>query len=422
MARIFFAWELGGGLGHAMACNALARELQARGHRIAFAFRELAPLSYLDSCAAHDLFQAPVSLTEGVGAARPFSIAEVLLGCGYDGERHVAGLLAGWVALFERWRPDVVVGDFSPTALAAARALGLRHVSQGNGFSSPPRLTPIPPFRFDEPMAPGRLEASEARALAHLNGALARIGAPPLASLAQLFEADEDFLTTFPELDSYGKRPPSGYWGPGFDVESGDEAAWPPGEGPRIAIYLRQFRQLDDLIDAMCAGRYRVVAFLQGIEAARSARLAGSTRRVSPRPVRLASLLPQCDLFVSHGGSACIGSLLAGVPQLVFPGQYEQYITARRIEQLGAGTWIGSDDDAATVAAGLRRVLGSDAFATAARAYARRYSGYTPAEQARRIVKRLEQILAAPPRSARSIPARADAILAPTPNGPAPSR
>jgi UDP:flavonoid glycosyltransferase YjiC (YdhE family) len=418
MARIAFAWELGGGLGHAMACNALARELRARGHRIAFIFRELAPLAYIAECAAHDVFQAPVSLAEGAGKGMPSSIAEILLGCGYDRARHVSGLLAGWISLFERWKPDVVVSDFSPTALAAARLLGLRHVSQGNGFSIPPRLTPIPAFRFDEPMAPGHLEQAEANALASLNSALARLGAPTLGSLAQLFESDEDFLTTFPELDSYGTRAASGYWGPGFDVDSGDTVAWPRGEGPRIAIYLRQFRQLDALVDAVAASTNRVVAFFQGVEPARTARLAGPSRLLSPRPVRLAPLLAECDLFVSHGGSACIGTLLAGVPQLVFPGQYEQYITGRRIEQLGAGTWVGSEDTAETLAVGLSRVLGDPSYATVARAYARRYSGYTPREQARRIVKRIEQILAAPSRWARSVPARTDAILAPTSPGP----
>ncbi|HEX4331814.1 MAG TPA: nucleotide disphospho-sugar-binding domain-containing protein [Usitatibacter sp.] len=416
MARILFAWELGGELGHAMADNALAAVLRTRGHRIAFAFRELKPLGYLDDCAAHDVFQAPVSLTEGKDAGTPFTFADLLSGCGYDRVGHVAGLLGGWLALLERWRPDMVVCDFAPTALIAARALGIRRASYGNGFSIPPRITPIPPFRFDEAIGAARIEASEARTLANANEALARLGAAPLENLAQTFEVDEEFLTTFPELDSYGSRPAAGYWGPGYNIDTGVPAAWPAGSGKRVGVYVRKrIPQLDSLIAALRDQDHRVTAFIPDLEPARAALLASPRRIVSDRPIHLAPLLRECDLFVSHGGSATIGTLLAGVPQLVFPGQYEQYITARRMEQLGVGAWFTPDDD--DVAVKMARVLEEPSYAEAARGYARGYAGYSPAEQARRIVKRIEEIVAAPSPWKRSMPGGADAILAPTSQG-----
>ena len=423
MARILFAWELGGQLGHATTCNALARTLRDRGHHIAFVFRELAPLAYLD-CAAHDVFQAPVSLTEGQGAGTPASIADILLGCGFGKPRHAAGLLGAWIALFERWRPDLVACDFSPTALLAARLLGLRRVTQGNGFQIPPRLTPIPAFRFDDLPDPKHLLAAEAQSLANANEAIVRLGASsPLESLAQMFEADEDFLGTFPELDAYGNRPASGYWGPSYDIETGMDVAWPGGEGKRVAIYVRKtLEHLDTLIAALRSQGLRVAAFIPDLEPARAALLAGPGRVVCERPMRLGPLLRDCDLFISHGGNACVGTLLAGVPQLVFPAQYEQYITARRIAQLGVGTWLGPANDPAEVAATLARMVGDAALKAAASAYAQRYAGYTPREQARRIIMRMEEILAAPPRWKRSIPARADAILAPTSQGRGPDR
>src|SRR2546423_5668964 len=119
MARILFAWELGGELGHAMACNRLALPLRDRGHRIAFAFRELSPLAYFDDCAAQDIFQAPTSLTEGRGAGKPFSLADILGGCGYDRASHVAGLFAGGISLMERGRPRLLVSPFAPPPLPA---------------------------------------------------------------------------------------------------------------------------------------------------------------------------------------------------------------------------------------------------------------------------------------------------------------
>jgi hypothetical protein len=415
MARIAFAWELGAELGHAMACNALARLLHARGHRIAFIFRELHQLSFLADTSAYEIFQAPVSVSEGRGSAVPASFADILVGCAYDRPEHLAGLLGGWLAIFGRWKPDMVIADFAPTALLAARALGLRRVSYGNGFSIPPRLAPLPPFRFDEPVSTERVIQADARALASVNGALARFGMEPLQTLAQQFETDEDFLATFPELDAYGTRPKAGYWGPRFSIDAGASVHWPAGGGKRILVYLKKDQpQLDSLIAALATSPHRLAAFIPELEPARRARLQGAGRIVSEQPMRLAPLLENCDLIVSQGGNVCLGSLLSGVPQLVLPGQYEQYLTARRIEQLGAGLWLGLDSKPMETAQALDRLLREPGFPAAAKAYARRYPEYSARESRRRIAVRIEEILAQP-----ALPhPGATPILSPTSNGP----
>src|SRR5665213_400522 len=100
MARIALAWELGGELGHAISCAMLARALEARGHRIAFMFRELHQLAFLDDTTRYDVFQAPVHPREGLGSPVPDSLSDILLGCGYDDASKLHGLLGGWRALF----------------------------------------------------------------------------------------------------------------------------------------------------------------------------------------------------------------------------------------------------------------------------------------------------------------------------------
>ena len=399
MPRIAFAWELGAELGHAMACSAVARVLHARGHRIAFMFRELYQLAFVAHAPSYDVFQAPVSVSEGHGRAVPASLAEILVGCGYDRPEHLAGLVGGWLALFRNWKPDIVVADFGPTALLAARALGLRRVSYGNGFSIPPKLAPLPAFRYDQPLEPGRVEQADAHALATVNAVLARFGATPLARLADQFETDEDFLATFPEIDSYGVRPPSAYWGPRVSFDSGASVHWPAGQGKCILVYVKKaLPQLDALIETLVASGHRVVAFVPELEQERRERLRGPGRVVAERAVRIQPLLAECDLLVSHGGNIAPGTLMSGVPQLAFPTQYEQYLTARRIEQLGAGLVHGPEAKAADIARSLRRLLEERRFRDAARAYAQRYPAYSPAEQQRRIVARLEQIALAPAR------------------------
>jgi hypothetical protein len=415
VARIAFAWELGGEFGHAMACAALARQLRTRGHAIAFMFRELHQLAFLPDTSDFDVFQAPVSVSEGHGVPIPASFPDILVGCGYDSGRHLTGLLGGWLALFQRWKPDLVLSDFSPTALLAARLMGLRRVSYGNGFSIPPLLSPLPPFRFDEPVDPQRIAQSDARALASANAALASFGGAPMAHLAQQFETDDDFLATFPELDSYGNRPAAGYWGPRFSVDAGAEVRWPDGSGRRVLVYLKKgLPALDALIAALAQGPHRVAAFIPELEPERRARLAGPGRIVSEQPMRLAPLLPECDLFVSQGGNVSVGTLMSGVPQMVFPSQYEQYLTARRLEQIGAGIMLPPDSPPGTVGDSLERALGDPRYAAAAKAFARRYPQYSASEQQRRIAVRIEEILAQPSRWGTLPPSGATSILTPT--------
>jgi hypothetical protein len=418
MARIAFAWELGSEFGHAMACAALARMLHGRGHHIAFIFRELHQLSVLADTSAYDVFQAPVNLNDGKDAPIPASYADILLGCGYSDPGSLAGLLGGWLALLGRWQPDLVIGDSAPTALLASRLLGLKRVAYGNGFSIPPQLSPLPAFRFDEPVAPQRVLEADARALASANTALARFGGAPMRQLCEQFQTDEDFLATFPELDSYGNRPLSGYWGPRFSVESGASVHWPAGPGKRVIVYVKKtLPQFDALLAALAASPHRVAAFIPEIDQARRDALASPRRIVSDRPMRLAPLLKECDLFVSTGGNVCVGTLMSGIPQLVLPSQYEQYITAQRIAQIGAGRWHGFKAPPAEIAASLQRILGEPRFAEAARAFARRYPDYSPVEQQRRMVRRIEQIIGAPSKwRALPLPGAAP-ILSPTSTG-----
>ena len=401
MARLAFAWELGGEFGHAMSCAGLARSMSARGHAISFIFRELGQLALLPETASYDLFKAPVLARQGLGALAPASLAEIMLACGYSDPAWLTGALREWLRLLGEWKPDLLVADYAPTALLAARVMGLKRVSLSISFAVPPPVTPMPPFRFDRPVAPERLAALEGQVLASVNRALAALGAQPLAALHEQFRSDEDFLLTFPELDAYGNRPTARYWGPRYRDDAGVSVHWPAGRGPRVLLYLkRELPQLDALIALLAASPCRVIAYVPDLEPARAQRLKGALRIVSDKPVRYAPLLGECDLFVSQAGSAATGTVLAGVPQLMFPVHYEQLLSSLRIAQLGAGVALLPEATTEQVTRAWQLMMTQGTYRDHARAYARRYPAYSPAEQQRRIVQRIEDILRAPPQAA----------------------
>ena len=405
MARLAFGWELGGEFGHAMSCAGLARSMAARGHAISFIFRELRQLAVLPETAGYDLFQAPVLAKEGLGMRAPASLPEIMLGCGYADAGWLTNALREWLRLLGEWKPDLLVADYAPTALLAARVMGLKRVSLSISFAVPPPLTPLPAFRFDRPPPPERVAAADAQVLANVNQALAAVGAAPLAALHEQFQTDEDFLLTFPELDAYGNRPTARYWGPRYRDDAGVSVHWPAGRGPRVLIYLkRDLPHLDTLIALLAASPCRVVAYIPGLEPARVERLKGPLRIVSEKPVRYGALLGECDLFVSQAGSAATGTVLSGVPQLMFPAHYEQYLSALRIAQLGAGIAVLPEASPAELRNAWELIMTQASYREHARAYAKRYPAYSPTEQQRRIVQRIEDILRAP-RTAGAAPA-----------------
>ena len=392
MARIAFAWELGNSIGHVLSCAGLARALHARGHSITLMLRDLKPLSLIPESRGYDVLQAPRCAREA--GEVPVSYADVVLGCGWRDPRELTALVAGWRTLLARTRTDLLVADFAPTALLAAGSLGIARASYGNGFFNPPRISPLPAFRVDAPVDAARVAAADAEALARANAALLASGTPPLARLADAFRADEDFLCTFPELDHYTTRPLSGYWGPRLRNDLGNPMDWPDGGDKRVLVYVqRTLPQIDSLIDALAASPHRVIAYIPGLDAGRRGRLAGRGRHVLDRPARLDLLLPRCDLVVCHGGEIAGGAVASGVPVLVFPTQYEQYLTARRLEELGAGGWIPMSANAASVRMGVRAMTEDPRYLANARAFAQRYRPWSPQEQRRRVVARIEELI-----------------------------
>lgn len=391
MPRIAFAIELGGELGHVRACGVLANALAARGHQPAFILSDLHPPEAIPVRGPCAVFRVQSGKT--ASQPRPVSYAEVLVGCGYASTETLAPLANAWREHLDAWKPDLVVADYAPTGMLAAKALGIPCVNYGMGFTVPPRLSPLPSFRFDEPVDPARVVEADATALAAANGVLDLWGAKRFDTLSELLECKDEFLCTLPELDHYGNRPASGYWGPRYEIDVGVRYAWPARGGKRIFVYVKtMLRQIDPLIDILAAGPHRIAAFIPGLDEARRARLSGPGKHVSREPIRLEPLLAECDLAITHGGQLTAGLAALGIPQLVFPLQFEQYIAARRIDQAGCGIWMGGAATGADVAAAINELLGNPARTASAKAFGRRYPGFSLAEQRRRMVARIEEL------------------------------
>jgi len=203
MSRILYVWELGAGYGHVGSVLPLAVELKGRGHEIIFALRDLAHAERFLGRRGFPLLQAPIWITPRRGPDLPVNYAEMLANFGFLDRLGLTGMVKAWRSLYALVQPDLTVIDHAPTALLAARGTGMRRILVGTGFYSPPRTSPMPSLRPWLNVPPERLLESERQVVATINELSGDLGMKPLDVLADLFDADADFLCTFAELDHY---------------------------------------------------------------------------------------------------------------------------------------------------------------------------------------------------------------------------
>ena len=395
MSRILLGWELGSNLGHLSRLLPLARRLKARGHNVLVAARDLALAARMLGPAGIPFVQAP-RMSMGPGPSRqPASYADVLRYSGWADAPQLWGMVQAWVNVLRLFNPAVIVLDHSPSALLAARCISMPCVLMGTGFELPPLRQPLPPFPgFSGSTAENAAEA-EAEVLENANLSLRAARVPPLRSLADLFNVERRWLTTFAELDHYGVREGERYIGPIGEVEEGVPMEWPSGATQRIFAYLRpDTPDLQVILRSLAASGAAVVCYGPGIASQQTDALGAGRFTLASRPVDLSTLLQGASLCVSYAPAGTVAStLLQGIPQLLAPAHVEAQLTAHRVECMGAGLTLQGNPTEQRVVAMLQTLLSNPLFKTRAAMFAARYKSFDPGRAADDIVEDIHSFL-----------------------------
>ena len=382
MSHILLAWELGANLGHATRLRSIALALKARGHRVSFALRDVVSIRGMLGPELGPTLQAPLRLDAAPRAA--WSLADVLLTCGYDSLPSLSGLAGAWQQLIELTGCDLVLADHAPTALLAARLAGRPALHVGHGFSIPPRQSPLPIFRDWAAVSPAHAAESEALVLAHVNGVLQAQGKPALPHLCELFYPEQTWLLTWPELDhcAGAGRAATEYRGPDCEFQPGVAPHWPATPGPRVFAYLRASHpDHAEVLRALHVRGLPTVCFFPDRAQSKAVAFESPHIHYSEQPLDLRQVMDDCALVVCHAGQATVAQALrAGVPCLLLPTQSEQFLLARQVERCGAGINVASRAQPVDYGALLAELSAPQGRHTlAARAMAHTYSSFDPA-------------------------------------------
>lgn len=395
MSKILYAWELGAGYGHIGAFLSVAKQFQERGHEVIFVLKDLAHAHTLLGKYGFSYVQAPMRWPGGAAVPPAINYAGILRNTGFH---EPAGLLArtqAWKTLIACLKPDILLFDHAPTALLAARGLAIPRALFGTGFYSPPRLSPMPTMQPWLHVPEQELVNSEALIVTMINSVMEQVGGRRLTVLADLFEVEENFLCTLPELDHYQGRKQGGYWGPFFTGSEGIEPVWPGVGDKRLFAYLnRDYAGLEPLLRQLRTSSWSVLAHIPGTTPAFIQKNSGANLHISAQPVNMRQAASQCETVICHAGAGIVAAmLLAGRPLLMLPMHLEQALTARNVASLGAGVCIPAETKKPNYRSAVMEILSNGKYTKTAEKFAGKYAGLVPETQALRIVERCEALI-----------------------------
>ncbi len=359
-----------GAYGPTNNCVGIGDVLRRRGHRVVFIIEEsfagtleekgfeerlmrLAPASEAEEDPGQfwkDFIRetAPVFRTPTIEQLEGF-IAPTFQAL-IDGARHVDERL---IEVFDELRPDVIVEDnvVSFPALMACGRPWVRIVScnpaELGDDQVPPTFSGYPTgdrSRWDTYRA--EFERTHADMHAGFDEFCRERGAPPLPELEFMHESPWLNLWLYPAEIDYVRASPlgTGWHNLEASVRSTDDAWTMPeslagGGEPLVYLSLGSLASGDvelmqGLIDSLAEAPFRVIVSMGPQH--ESLELAGNMAGAEFLPQ--ASILPQVDLVVTHGGNNTVTeSLYYGKPMVVLPVFWDQHDNAQRIHETGFG-------------------------------------------------------------------------------------
>jgi MGT family glycosyltransferase len=282
--------------------------------------------------------------------------------------------------IFAETRPDAIVTD-NVCAYPAVQLAGVpwaRSVSANPLELDEPELPPAlsgysvgdgsqwQAFREEEHRVNGMLQAD-------LSQFCAEQGAGPLP--AGKFQYDSPWLNYYlypAEADYTRTRPLDPTWHRLDATIRSSDPVWNvgeqlPGEGRVIYLSLGSLGCMDlglmqRLVDVLDRAEHRVIVSMGPLHE----QLRLGERMTGGQFLPQVSILPQCDLLITHGGNNTFSESFAfGLPTVVLPLFWDQYDNAQRAQDTGFGVRLATYEfEDAELLGAVDRLLGDEALQT----------------------------------------------------------
>jgi UDP:flavonoid glycosyltransferase YjiC (YdhE family) len=385
-----FTWEIGLGFGHVMPMLPVARELKARGWRCVFALRDVREAGSLLAQEGFEVFQAPFHPDCVIPhhAPQPQSMSDILTLFGFAQVQHLRGLHVAWQSLLNLVQPDLLVASYAPLSLLCATRRSIPTLLLALPFELPPARHPLPSFRNPAESMDG---ASDAKIIQAVNQVF---GPNTISRVHDIFKAKQTALLSFPELDAWGPRDNAKAHGAAYMLDVGEQPAWLETGKVKVFAYLStELQQLSIIHQELLECPMEFLVYLRGATFQQLAAWQAPNIKAVNTPQRLDYAVSQCAAVLSYGGMGMTSAtLMAGKPSLYITRDLESHITASLVEKLGAGLHA-NNHRAEKLSSLLVNIVTQSSFGRAARDFAAKHEGYTPAQLTTKILDQISDML-----------------------------
>ncbi len=393
MSNISLCWELGGGHGHIAGFQPLSQKLLQRGHQVSAFLRNTEHCEWFLDTAAIEIETAPY-MTAKIQPKSIVSYADILIRLGYGSCEAVLARVQQWCKLFKKYNTRLIIADHSPTALLAAKCMGIPAVDYGNGFFSPPKIYPIPGLTPWIKTSEEELKEIENKVVQTINQVLRFYNTEEINCLYELFDIEENFLCTFAELDHYKNRPEAEYWGPVFSIDKGIDAQWPDNQRKNLFVYIKHnYKHLDLLLSSLSKMEVNSLVYCNGLSRDTINTYSSDKLKFSSEPIKISSLQSKADLIINNAGHGTVAAcLLMGLPQLLLPMQLEQLVLSDKLAHTQLAEIMVPRDNP-NFAEKIMNTLENRPLHQTVMRLAQYYYGFNPVEQIEEMVLCCEDIL-----------------------------
>ena len=246
----------------------------------------------------------------------------------------IAGHISSWRRVFDEIKADVVIADYAPGAVLAARDY-MPLVNVGEGYTLPPHEMENFP-RLWHGSSPVKHRETDVAQM--ISAALLRFGARPLRNYPDLNAATAHATMTIPLLDVYR------------DLRSGGWLAAGPFTLPmtlpedRVGLFatLHEDKQFDKrLIEGIAESGVGGMVVIPNLLRRNRRLFAAAGFQTLEKLQPLNEVLETARVLVHRGGMGTANAGIAkGVPQLIIFNHLENYHTGKAIADAGAGLML----------------------------------------------------------------------------------
>jgi rhamnosyltransferase subunit B len=257
-------------------------------------------------------------------------MGDILGRVGLDRPGALAAMIGGWDAILAAAKPDLVVADFAPALLTAARGR-VPTVLTGAGFACPAASLDRFPVLGD-----GAIAIDETELLDIADADLRTVGRDPLNSLPALFAADHDAIASFAVLDPYRDCRSQPHCAPVIDVA--DTAVANPSAEDLFVYFYRLAPADAPLWQGLALSGRKVRIHFPDPTPDHLATFRKLGLNFEKHPLRFDRIAAQSRLALSHGGQGFVSScLLTGLPQIVAWYDLEKKLAGQAVSEAGLG-------------------------------------------------------------------------------------